>query len=203
MRNEAVVLLAAQDVFWERDGAYTGEVSATMEKNLGVTHVIVGHSERRRFLGETDEMVRLKMEKSFKAGVIPILCVGEDSRDGGGIPERVGEELRSAIEGIEPSLSENLIVAYEPVWAIGSGAPDTPEDMHQAAIYIRKVLHASAGDEVASKVRILYGGSVNSENVSSYFEKTDGQVAGVLVGGSSLHADEVAGIIKSVSELTI
>jgi len=201
LRDEAIVQLAAQDVFWERDGAFTGEVSPEMEKNLGVSYVIIGHSERRRFLGETDEMVHQKLAKSFESRVTPILCIGEETRDGADIPERVGDELRSAIAEISASLLESLIVAYEPVWAIGSGTPDTPEDMHQAAVYIRKVLRDAAGESVSQKARILYGGSVNSTNIASYFEKTGGEVAGVLVGGASLKAEGVSKIIAAAAAL--
>ncbi|MBI2097004.1 MAG: triose-phosphate isomerase [Candidatus Sungbacteria bacterium] len=197
--HHAQIYLAAQDVFWERDGSFTGEVSAVMEKNVGVTHVIIGHSERRRFLGETDDMVAKKLKKALESGLIPILCIGEEERPAGEIPERVGEELQSAVVGLNPTLLETLVVAYEPVWAIGSGTPDTPEGMQKAALYIRKVLTECCGESAADKIRILYGGSVTAANVAAFFEETGGQVAGVLVGGASLYADEVDKIIKTVN----
>src|SRR3989344_4801842 len=111
-----------------------------MEKNIGATYVIVGHSERRRILAETDEMVAKKLQKALEFGLVPILCIGENERPSGEIPERVGEELKSAVTGLEPSMLGRIIIAYEPVWSIGSGTPDTPEGMLSAAIYIRKIL---------------------------------------------------------------
>src|SRR3989344_1432319 len=193
-RREAKIHLAAQDLFWERDGAFTGEVSGAMEKNIGATYVIVGHSERRRILAETDEMVAKKLQKALEFGLVPILCIGE-------IPERVGEELKSAVTGLEPSMLGRIIIAYEPVWAIGSGTPDTPEGMLSATIYIRKILTEIFGQDLAGQVPILYGGSVNSANVQSFFTETSGQVSGVLVGGASLRSEEIAAIITSVDRL--
>lgn len=203
MRNEAKIHLGAQDLFWERDGAYTGEVSGVMEKNIGVTYVIVGHSERRRMLAENDEMVAKKLKKALELGLVPILCIGENERPGGEIPERVGEELKSAVLGLEPSMLGRIIIAYEPVWAIGSGIPDTPEDMLGAAIYIRKILTEMFNQDLATQVPILYGGSVNSANVSSFFTETSDQVAGVLVGGASLCPEEISTIITIVDRLAV
>ena len=202
-RREAKIHLAAQDLFWERDGAFTGEVSGAMEKNIGATHVIVGHSERRRVLAETDEMVAKKLKKALEFGLVPILCIGENERLGGEIPERVGDELKSAMAGLEPSELRRIIIAYEPVWAIDSGKPDTPEGMLSAAIYIRKILTEIFSQDIATQVPILYGGSVNSANVSSFFTETSGQVSGVLVGGASLDSHEIAAIITVVGHLSI
>ncbi len=202
MRLEAKIHLAAQDVFWERDGAYTGEVSPAMEKSIGATYVIVGHSERRRVLAETDEMVAKKLKRALEFGLIPILCIGENERPRGEMPERVGEELKSAVAGLEPSMLGRIIIAYEPVWAIGSGIPDTPEGMLGAAIYIRKILTEIFGQDIAGQVPILYGGSVNSANVSSFFTETSGQVSGVLVGGASLRSEEIAAIIAAVDRFS-
>ncbi|MBI3627488.1 MAG: triose-phosphate isomerase [Candidatus Sungbacteria bacterium] len=200
MRSEAAVHLGAQDLFWERDGAYTGEVSGPMEKELGVSYVIIGHSERRRLLGETDEMVNKKLQRAFETGLHPILCIGEKERMGDDIPEIVGDQLKKATQGISGMFIESLVVAYEPVWAIGTGKPDTPESMHKAAIYIRKVLAEMHGEGSVSHARVLYGGSITSTNVASFIRETSGEVQGVLVGGASLK-DDFAKIISSLEEI--
>lgn len=181
--------LAAQDVFWERAGAYTGEVSPLMEKELGVSYVITGHSERRRLLGETDAMVNKKLRAAFEFGVAPILCIGEDARQSREIPEIVGEELRASAKDIPPLFLESLIIAYEPVWAIGSGTPDSPADMQQAAIFIRKTLAEMYGEGCGQRAQILYGGSVTSQNALAFIEETDGEVGGLLVGKDALSDD--------------
>lgn len=201
LRGETAVYLAAQDAFWERGGAYTGEVSPTMETNLGVSYVILGHSERRKILGETDEMINRKLRSAFGFGLRPILCVGEETREGDAVPEIVGEQLRAAVRDIPPLfLESSLTIAYEPVWAIGgrSGGADTPADMHKTAIYIRKVLAEMYGEGCASRVAVLYGGSVAAANVSAFFGETENTVNGVLVGRASLEADQVSDIIAAV-----
>ncbi|MBI4134945.1 MAG: triose-phosphate isomerase [Candidatus Sungbacteria bacterium] len=203
VRGEAPVHLAAQDAFWEREGAYTGEISPAMETGLGVTYVILGHSERRRFLGETDAMVNAKLRAALEYGLRPILCIGEEMREGNSVPELVGTQLKNAVHDIPPLLLEaSLIVAYEPVWAISSGggglSADTPSDMHKTAIYIRKVLAELYGEGCAERVRVLYGGSVTAENASSFFTETERTVNGVLVGRASLNIEEAGKIIGAV-----
>jgi triosephosphate isomerase len=198
-----VVHLAAQDLFWERDGAYTGEISPSMEKEAGVTYVIVGHSERRRHLGETNDMVRRKLARALEYGLIPVLCIGEATREGDDVPEEVSIQLRASIADIPALFLESLLVAYEPVWAIsgtGSRGADSPEDMHKVAIYIRKILSETYGEGCGARAKILYGGSVNAANVASFFLETGGEVAGVLVGSASLTA-EGQKIIEAVDRL--
>lgn len=202
-RREANVHLAAQDVFWERAGAFTGEVSAAMEKESGVTYVIVGHSERRRHLGETNAMVAKKLLSAFEYGLKPVLCIGEETREGDDIPESIGTQLRECIEGVSPIFLESLAVAYEPIWAISSNGvkgADSPEDMHKVALYIRKVLAETFGEGAALRALILYGGSVNSINAASFFERTSGEVGGVLVGAASLTGEAVK-IIEAIDLL--
>ena len=199
-RGEARIHLAAQDVFWEERGAYTGEISPSMEKSLGVSYAIVGHSERRRVLGETNAMVAKKLKTAFEAGIHPILCVGEEERVGDDIPEAVGTQLRESVKGVEPLFLESLIVAYEPVWAIGSGRAETPVGMHKAAIYIRKVLAEVFGEGAGLRASILYGGSVTATNAASFFTETNGAVSGLLVGGASLDPAEFQAIIEAADQ---
>lgn len=199
--KEAVVHLAAQDLFWEEQGAFTGEVSPAMEKELGVSFVIVGHSERRRLLGETNEMVSKKLRKAFAMNIRPILCIGEAEREGDDIPETVGIQLRESIRDVEPLFLESLLVAYEPVWAIGTGTPETPSGMHKAGIYIRKVIAETFGEGAASRASVLYGGSVSAANAASFFTETNRVVSGLLVGGASLRSEEFRGIIESLDQL--
>lgn len=202
-RGEANVHLAAQDVFWEKEGAFTGEVSAAMEKENGVTYVIIGHSERRRHLGETNAMVAKKLASAFACGLKPILCIGEESREGSDIPESIGRQLKESIAGVSSIFLESLAVAYEPIWAIsssGAKGADSPEDMHKVALYIRKMLAETFGVGSAERAEILYGGSVNSKNAASFFENTSGEVGGILVGAASL-TSEAPKIIEALDRL--
>lgn len=199
-RGRSRVFLSAQDSFWEEKGPFTGEVSPMMLKDLGVTHVVIGHSERRRWLGETDEMVNKKIKVVLKIGLTPILCVGEKERGAEGeIPDIVGEQIKSALRGLKKGQFKNGIVAYEPVWAIGTGVPETPDNATRAAIYIRKIVKGLLGKNTAEKIRIIYGGSVNSENSASFISRDIRGMEGMLVGGASLKAGEFVKIIKSVA----
>lgn len=193
------VKLAAQDCFWEEKGAYTGEISPAMLKNLGVTHVIIGHSERRMHLGETDEMVNKKIKAVLKTGLTPILCVGERVRERANeIPASVGEQVKKALAGLKKNEFKNGIIAYEPVWAIGTGMPDTAEGATRAALYIRKTVRDILGGKTADSLRVIYGGSVNAKNAASFISKDIRGMEGSLVGGASLDADEFVQIAKSV-----
>jgi len=189
--------IGAQDVFWEEEGAYTGEVTIKMLKNQKVNYVILGHSERRRYLGETDELINKKVQAALKAGLKVILCVGEKERkDMRVIPSIVSDQIKADLKDVPKTKIKNVIVAYEPIWAIGSGEADTPEDAHQASLYIRKTIskmyHAKAG----VNIKVLYGGSVNSKNVKEFV--TCHGIDGVLVGGASSKADEFVKMIKIV-----
>lgn len=196
-----------QDLFWEKQGPYTGEISPLMLKDLGCEYVIVGHSERRQHLGETDEMINKKLKAALKNRLKPILCVGEkirDSFDNEGRPENyinpiVEEQLKKALESIDKSRVADIVVAYEPIWAIGSGEPDTPDDALSASLLIRKtIVKMFDSRALANKIRVIYGGSVDSKNIAS-FANQDG-IDGVLVGGASLNASEFVKIVLRINK---
>ena len=189
------VKLSAQDVFWEKEGAFTGEVSPYMLKDLGCTYCIVGHSERRIYFGETDEHVNKKVKALLEACITPIVCVGEklEEREEGRVFEVVSQQVKGALNGVEVSSGEEIVIAYEPVWAIGTGKVATPEIAQEVHSYIRSLLKETIGD-VAEKVRILYGGSVKPDNIAGLMEQPD--IDGALVGGASLKAESFCEIIK-------
>ena len=191
--------LGSQNVCWGDVGAYTGEMSAAQLKSIGVSHVIVGHSERRIHLGETDEMIAKKAAASAASGLTVILCIGERERSGDDIPASVGDQLMSALGGVRKNFLKNIIVCYEPVWAISTmqGArPCSPDDVFRATVYIRKIISARFGRASADAVRIIYGGSVSAKNIASYF--VHGTVDGALVGNASLDAEEFGKILAVV-----
>jgi triosephosphate isomerase (TIM) len=187
-------LLGAQDAHWEKLGAHTGEISLPMLKSIGVKYVIVGHSERR-IEGETDDMVNKKVLSIIKEEAVAILCVGERERDHAGhYLGFIEAQIRSACAGLSKSKLGSLVIAYEPVWAIGTGDTATPENVHEMKIFIEKVLSDLYGRTYAGKVRILYGGSVTPKN--SAVLMTEGMIDGFLVGGASLRASEFCEIVK-------
>ncbi|MFN0140514.1 MAG: triose-phosphate isomerase [Pyrinomonadaceae bacterium] len=191
------IRVAAQDCAVQNEfGAHTGEVAPTMIKDGGCTHVIIGHSERRQFYGETDDSVNLKTKAALAAGLTAIVCVGETlaEREGGAAESVVQTQLNGGLNGLTLPDMERIIIAYEPVWAIGTGKTATPEqaqDMHAA---IRQVLANTNGEAVAEKMRILYGGSVKPDNIATLMSQTD--VDGALVGGASLEAESFAKIVN-------
>lgn len=192
LRKEKLrVSLGAQDMFWELDGAFTGEVSPSMIQELGCSYVIIGHSERRLHLHETNEMVRRKIQSALKAGLKPILCVGEQNREGTWTAF-VAEQIKRALEGVSAKALARLTIAYEPVWAIGTGITDSPEDAMSSSIFIRKLVARRFGRKKADSIRILYGGSVNDENVGSFVSQEG--IQGVLVGHASLDPQRFAKI---------
>lgn len=194
--------IGAQDTFWEDAGPYTGAVSWRHLKTLGVNHVIVGHSERRIHLGETDEMVQKKVRALLENGMRPILCVGEKERIGNEIPDVVRDQLNIALAGIKKNLVANLVIAYEPVWAISTmpGArSDTPDGAFRAVIFVRKVLAELYGSEYAKSIPVIYGGSVNAANVSSFLQ--EGKMEGALVGGASLNPKEFVEIVHAAAKI--
>ncbi len=185
--------LSAQDVFFESIGAHTGEVSLPMLKSVGVTSVIVGHSERRA-AGETDAEIYKDIQAIFKSGVTAIVCVGEQARDSHGNYFGIVEaQLRSALRDIPKSKLSQLVIAYEPVWAIGTGKHATAEDVHEMKLFIQKIVADQFGRPAIKKVRVLYGGSVKETNAQELFE--DGRVDGFLIGGASLNPVEFGKII--------
>ena len=195
--------LGAQNTFWSDCGPFTGEVSWHQLKHLGVSHVIVGHSERKIYLGETDEMINKKVKATLEHGITPILCVGERERKNSEIPDIVGEQLKNALVGIKKSFIKNLIVAYEPIWAISTmpGArPDTPDNAFRTMVYIRRTLAGLYGRRAADLIRIIYGGSVNSSNITPFL--TEGKMEGALVGGASLNPEEFIKIIGQANKIS-
>ncbi len=190
------VMVGAQDVYWEKEGAYTGEISTGMLLATGCTHVIIGHSERRDYFGETDDMVNRKLEVSLEAGLTPILCVGEvlEEREAGLTDDILRRQCTGAFRGISGKKAAKMVIAYEPVWAIGTGKTATPEIAASAHETIRGEAAKAFGDEYAKKLRILYGGSVKPENARELMSQEE--IDGALVGGASLKPDSFAKIVK-------
>ncbi|HSE07420.1 MAG TPA: triose-phosphate isomerase [Nocardioidaceae bacterium] len=186
----------AQDVSQHDSGAYTGEISAGMLAKLGCSYVVVGHSERRQLHAETDELVNAKAKKVIEAGMTPIVCVGEglEVRKEGRHVEYTLEQVVGSLAGLKAEQVADLVIAYEPVWAIGTGEVATPDDAQEVCAAIRGKVAESFSDDAAASVRILYGGSVKAANVAGIMEKSD--VDGCLVGGASLQADEFGGVCR-------
>ena len=193
--EDSAIRLCAQDCFWEDQGAWTGEVAVPLLKDVGCAYVIVGHSERRQHFGELDAAVGLKARAVLRAGLSPIICVGETDRerDAGETFGRIDAQLAGALEGIGAGEATRVVVAYEPVWAIGTGRTATPAQAQEVHRFVRGRLEERWGD-VASQVRIQYGGSVKPENAAELMGQPD--IDGALVGGASLKADSFLGIIK-------
>ncbi len=194
-RYGTAVKVAAQNMHEEDSGAFTGEVSAPMLVELDVEAVVLGHSERRQYFNETDEALARKVAAALAADLEPILCVGEseEARDAGETEEVLERQLQVDLSGIEPGQIENVVVAYEPIWAIGTGRTATAEQAQEACAFIRDVLRARGG--AADKVRILYGGSVKPGNAAELLSLPD--VDGALVGGASLDAEDFAAIVEA------
>jgi triosephosphate isomerase len=190
------VKLAAQNVFYEEKGAYTGEVAPAMLLDVGCEYVIIGHSERRKYFHETDETVNAKVKKALAFGLKPIVCVGEteEEREKGITEFVVGSQVRKGLYGI--GSLKNIVIAYEPVWAIGTGKNATPQEAQEVHAFIRNLLKKSHGDE-AGDVLVLYGGSVTKDNISDLISMDD--IDGALVGGASLKSDSFLGIIKAAA----
>ena len=190
------IKLGAQNMHWEESGAYTGEISGQMLKSVGVEYVIIGHSERRAYFAETDETVNKKIKAVFANDLKPILCVGEslDQREAGKTEEIITNQTEKALEGLTNEQIKNTIIAYEPIWAIGTGKTATAEDANNSIKAIRNKIESLYGKDVAQEVIIQYGGSVKSSNVKELFETSD--IDGALVGGASLKPDEFAKIVN-------
>ena len=183
------VQLGAQNMYWEEEGAFTGEISPLMLSEL-VSHVIIGHSERRAYFGETDETVNRRLKAALDHGLIPILCVGEtlEENEAGRTEEVVSRQVKRALEGINTVEGEGLMIAYEPVWAIGTGKAATPEGANAViADVIRPNLGQGLSSSLAEEIRVLYGGSVKPHNAAAFFDQPD--IDGALVGGASLKAE--------------
>lgn len=190
------IRLAAQNLYWEPHGAFTGEVSGPMLQELGCSYVILGHSERRQFFGETDEQVARKVKAAQAHSLIPIICVGEtlEERENGSTTTIIARQVQGALQGQTPTEVASLVIAYEPVWAIGTGRTATPAQAQEIHTAIRALLAALTNQSTAAEVRILYGGSVKPENVDGIMAQAD--IDGALVGGASLQADAFARIVR-------
>ena len=199
--RDSYIGVAAQNMHWEETGAYTGEVSGLLIKEAGADYVIIGHSERRQYFGETDETVNKKAKAAFKHGLIPIICVGEtlDERESGSYAIIIEQQLMGALNGLTPQEVSDLIIAYEPVWAIGTGETATARQADEAHAVIRSIISREFGTDTADTVRILYGGSVNPGNSKETLSMTN--VDGALVGGASLKYSDFIEIIKSACRL--
>ena len=190
------IKIGAQNMHFAESGAYTGEVSGKMLKAINVEYVIIGHSERRQYFNETDETVNKKVKAAFKNGLKPIVCVGEtlEQREAGKVEEIITNQTKLALDGLTNEQVENTIIAYEPIWAIGTGKTATKEDANDAVKAIRKKIAEIYGQNVADGVIIQYGGSVKSSNAKELFSMSD--IDGALVGGASLKADEFSKIVE-------
>lgn len=187
--KKSKISLGGQNLFWEKQGAYTGELSAAMLLSAGCSHVLIGHSERRQYFGETDETVNKRIKASLNAGLIPVLCIGETEaeRDAGKTFSVLDKQVINGLEGLFSDDLGSLVVAYEPVWAIGTGKTASDDQAQEAHNYIRNLVERQFGKALASGIRILYGGSVKPSNVKALMAMPD--VDGALVGGASLEAE--------------
>ena len=193
--NGTPVLLAGQNMHWEEKGAFTGEISPVMLKEVGCSHVIIGHSERRQYFGETNETVNKKLHAAFSHGLTPILCVGEslEQREANQTFTIIEEELKEGLNGLTTKQVRSMILAYEPIWAIGTGKTASPEQAEEVHAFIRGWLRKQVEEEAAEEIRILYGGSVKPENIEGLMAMEN--IDGGLVGGASLKADSFSQIV--------
>jgi len=191
------VTVGSQDLYFESKGAFTGEISTSMLKDVGCTYALCGHSERRHVIGETDELVNKKVSAAISGGLLPILCVGElqSEREGGKMEEVVSRHVKKGLAGLDAERIEAVTIAYEPVWAIGTGLTASPDQAQEVHEFIRKLMAELYNEQVAQDVRILYGGSVKPGNAAELMGRQD--IDGVLVGGASLKTDDFLAIIEA------
>ena len=194
------IKVGAQNMYWERSGAFTGEISAALLRDLFVHYVVLGHSERRTLFGETDEIVNRKVRAAHEAALRPIVCIGEtlEQRDKGNVEKILSIHLRGSLKDLSEKELQETVIAYEPVWAIGTGRNATPEQAQEAHTFIRHILREMASDATAERVRIQYGGSVKPENAHELMSQPD--IDGALVGGASLDPRSFAQIVKGSRE---
>jgi triosephosphate isomerase len=194
--RKSPVRVGSQNVFWEDSGAFTGEISAPMLASAGASHAIIGHSERRQYFGETDETVNKRLFAAIRGGLTPIVCVGEtlDQREAGKTNAVIEAQVKNGLTGLDAGQAGSLVLAYEPVWAIGTGRTATPETAQEVHAFIRGLLIDLFGPDAASRIRILYGGSVKGDNIDALMAKAD--IDGALVGGASLDAASFERIIR-------
>ena len=191
------VSVSAQNMYFEDKGAFTGEISPLFLKSIGVKYVILGHSERRQIFGETDDLINKKVKKALKESLIPIVCIGENlsAREAGKTKEIIQNQMNFTFQDISSQDMVKIIIAYEPIWAIGTGKTATPEQAEEIHIFIRDILKEKYGEDVADKIRIQYGGSIKPDNAKSLFSKKN--IDGGLVGGASLNSESFFEIIKA------
>lgn len=195
--RDSKVSVGAQDLFWEEKGAFTGEISGEMIRDAGAGWVLVGHSERRHVIGESDEIIRKKLAAAYQSGLKPILCVGEtlDLREAGEAESYVKKQVTSAISGLDKSQLASLVIAYEPVWAIGTGKTATPDDAEEMHALIRRLVAEMSGEGIAGNLIIQYGGSVKPDNAASLLARE--HIDGALIGGASLEVDSFLAIAQA------
>jgi len=193
--KNTVIKVGAQNVHWEEKGAFTGEISPLMLKELGIDYCIIGHSERRQYFNETNETVNKKLKSVMKHGIRPILCIGEslEDRKKGNTEVFVKEQVVEAFKGIDGEDVKNVVIAYEPIWAIGTGETATPEEANRVIAFIREILREIYGSNISEEIRIQYGGSVKPDNIKSLMDQDD--IDGALVGGASLDPVSFAKIV--------
>jgi triosephosphate isomerase len=198
--RKSSIAVGAQDIYFEPKGAFTGEISASMLKDVGCTYVLCGHSERRHVIGETDELVNKKVAAAICGGLLPILCVGEllSEREASQMEEVVSRQMKKGLDGLSEEKVLAVTIAYEPVWAIGTGRTATQQQAQEVHDFIRKLLAEMYGNKAAEQIRILYGGSVNPKNAADLMSQKD--INGLLVGGASLKADDFLAIIKAADQ---
>ncbi|HET7489447.1 MAG TPA: triose-phosphate isomerase [Acidimicrobiales bacterium] len=196
LNDKLKIVLGAQNCHWEAKGAYTGEVSAPMLAKLEVGYVIVGHSERREYFGETDDMVNRKAKAVFANGMTPIMCVGEtlEEREAGGAEKKVDGQVRAGLAGLSPEQVGAMVIAYEPIWAIGTGRTATADDAQAMCALIRTTVGDVVDDTAAGALRVQYGGSVKPSNTAELMDQPD--IDGALVGGASLDPDDFSQIVR-------
>ena len=195
--STARIAVGAQDVYYEQKGAFTGEISPSMLKDIGCTYALCGHSERRHVIGETDELVNKKVGAAISGGLLPILCVGEliEQRKESQTEEVVTRQIKNGLAGLSAEKASAVTIAYEPVWAIGTGLTATPQQAQEVHALIRKLIEEMYDSQLAEEIRILYGGSVKPSNAAELMAQAD--IDGLLVGGASLKADDFASIIQA------
>jgi triosephosphate isomerase len=195
--DESPIELGAQNVYWEKSGAYTGEISPEMLKELGCGYCIVGHSERRQLFQETDEQINLKVKALLAYGIAPIICCGEtlEMREAGSTIKFVTSQVIAALDGVDPSLAKQVVIAYEPIWAIGTGLTATPDQAQEVSAAIRATICELYGNSLAAGTRILYGGSMKPANASLFAPMPD--IDGGLIGGAALVAEEFNQLVKA------
>jgi len=201
MLLESNIMLGAQNCYWEAEGAFTGEISAKMLKSVGCRYVVIGHSERRKYFGETDETVNRKVKAVIDAGLVPIVCVGEtlEEREQARTLEVVRGQVTAALKGFTEEYIDSLVIAYEPVWAIGTGKTATPHEAQEVHAMIRNLLKEMYSTSLSEGIRIIYGGSVKPDNAESLMKEKD--IDGGLIGGASLKTYSFVDLIKTTSSV--